>query len=353
VAESKIRQCSKLMAELGLTIAFAESATAGWLCSEFALTGESGSVLKGGIACYDADLKVSLLGVAQELIDHCTPESMEVTRAMTYCLAKLIPSDIKVTVTGLTTPGGSETEEKPVGTMFVFALIKGREAGFRKVFKGSCEDVIQQTIKATANLLINELKQINNNKHKSTIMATKTTKKAAPTANRTPEAESALKELFLDELKDIYWAEQHLAKALPKMAKNATSEDLKQAINNHLEETKNHITRVEQAFESIGEKAKTVKCLAMEGLLKEADELLSEVEKGTEVRDAAIISAAQKVEHYEIASYGTLKTLAVTLGYNDAQALFEETLAEEKNADALLTQVAENYVNEAAAAETA
>nr|WP_109607599.1 ferritin-like domain-containing protein [Mucilaginibacter oryzae] len=183
-------------------------------------------------------------------------------------------------------------------------------------------------------------------------MATKTSKKAVTAATRTPEAESALKELFIDELKDIYWAEQHLAKALPKMAKNATSEDLKQAINNHLEETKNHVARIEQAFESIGEKAKAVKCLAMEGLLKEADELLSETEKGTEVRDVAIISAAQKVEHYEIASYGTLKTLAGTLGYNDAQALFEATLAEEKNADALLTEVAENYVNEAAASET-
>lgn len=338
------------MAKLGLTIAFAESATAGWLCSEFALTNESGQVLKGGIACYDANLKVSLLGLHHELIDHFTPESMEVTREMAYRLSKVIPSDIQVAVTGLTTPGGSETMEKPVGTMFVFAVIGNREACFRKVFKGSCEEIIHQTITATADMLINEFQQINN-KHKSTIMATKT-KKAAAAASRTPEAESALKELFLDELKDIYWAEQHLAKALPKMAKNATSEDLKQTINNHLEETKNHVARLEQAFESLGEKAKAVKCLAMEGLLKEADELLSETEKGTEVRDVAIISAAQKVEHYEIASYGTLKTLAGTLGYSDAQALFEETLAEEKNADALLTQVAENYVNEAAAAET-
>lgn len=340
------------MAELGLTVAFAESATAGWLCSEFALAEESGKVLQGGITCYDADLKVSLLGVPRKLINQFTPESMEVTREMAYRLEKLIPSNIQVTITGLTTPGGSETKEKPVGTMFIFVRINGHEVGARKVFEGSCEEIIHQTISAVADLLINELQQIKNNKHKSTIMATKTSKKAVTAATRTPEAESALKELFIDELKDIYWAEQHLAKALPKMAKNATSEDLKQAINNHLEETKNHVARIEQAFESIGEKAKAVKCLAMEGLLKEADELLSETEKGTEVRDVAIISAAQKVEHYEIASYGTLKTLAGTLGYNDAQALFEATLAEEKNADALLTEVAENYVNEAAASET-
>jgi nicotinamide-nucleotide amidase len=157
MAESKISICSKLMAEQGLAIAFAESATAGWLCSEFALTEESGKVLKGGIACYDADLKVSLLQVPQELIDEFTPESIEVTREMARRLVKLIPSDIQVTVTGLTTPGGSETAEKPVGTMFVVALINGRETSFRKVFKGSCEQIIHQTIAATADLLMNAL----------------------------------------------------------------------------------------------------------------------------------------------------------------------------------------------------
>jgi ferritin-like metal-binding protein YciE len=183
-------------------------------------------------------------------------------------------------------------------------------------------------------------------------MPTKTNRGAAAAdASRTPEAESALKELFIDEIKDLYWAEKHLVAALPKMIKEATSEELKQTITNHLEETKNHVTRLESVFESIGEKAAAKKCLAMEGLLKEATELLSDTDKGTEVRDVAIISAAQKVEHYEIASYGTLRTLAGTLGFSEAQELFNATLAEEKNADRLLTQVAENYVNEAAAAE--
>ncbi|UOE50947.1 ferritin-like domain-containing protein [Mucilaginibacter sp. SMC90] len=178
-------------------------------------------------------------------------------------------------------------------------------------------------------------------------MKTKTSKNT----NRTPKEESALKELFVDELKDIYWAEKHLATALPKMIKGATSEDLKNTISTHLEETKGQITRLESVFESIGEKAAAKKCLAMEGLLKEATELLEDTDKGTEVRDVAIISAAQKVEHYEIASYGTLRTLAGTLGFTEAQKLLDETLGEEKNADSLLTQVAENYVNEAAAAE--
>src|ERR1700709_17275 len=181
-------------------------------------------------------------------------------------------------------------------------------------------------------------------------MPTKNNKTTAA-AGRSAEAESALKELFIDEIKDIYWAEKHLASALPKLIKGATSEDLKQTIATHLEETKNHVTRLESAFASLGEKAAAKKCLAMEGLLKEAEELLSDTDKGTEVRDVAIISAAQKVEHYEIASYGTLRTLAGTLGYGEAQGLLDETLAEEKNADSLLTQVAENYVNEAAAAE--
>ena len=183
-------------------------------------------------------------------------------------------------------------------------------------------------------------------------MPTKSNKKAvAASASRTPEAESALKELFVDEIKDIYWAEKHLAAALPKMIKGATSEDLKQTITTHLEETRSQITRLESVFASIGEKVVAKKCLAMEGLLKEATELLSDTDKGTEVRDVAIISAAQKVEHYEIASYGTLRTLAGTLGFSEAQSLLDETLAEEKNADSLLTQVAENYVNEAATAE--
>lgn len=163
---------------------------------------------------------------------------------------------------------------------------------------------------------------------------------------------NALQELFLDELKDIYWAEQHLVKALPKMSKGATSDELKNAIDEHIEQTKGHVARLEQVFESIGEKAKAVKCEAMEGLLKEATELLEETDKGTEVRDVAIISACQKVEHYEMASYGTLRSLAETLGYNDAQELLNQTLEEEKTADSLLTKVAKK-VNKLAMQEAA
>ncbi len=179
-----------------------------------------------------------------------------------------------------------------------------------------------------------------------------TTKTKAP-EQTTDVQDSALNELFLDELKDIYWAEKHLAKALPKMAKAATSDELRAAIENHLSETENQITRLEDAFASIGEKAVAVKCEAMAGLLKEGEEIISETEKGSVTRDAGIISAAQKIEHYEIASYGTLKTLASVLGYGEAAELLDSTLQEEKICDSLLTQIAEAGINQKSKTEKA
>lgn len=177
------------------------------------------------------------------------------------------------------------------------------------------------------------------------------TAKTTSPETTTEVTESALNELFIDELKDIYWAEKHLAKALPKMAKAATSDELREAITKHLAETENQITRLENAFEAIGEKAVAKKCLAMEGLLKEADEIVADTEKGSITRDAGIISAAQKVEHYEIASYGTLRTLALTLGYNEAAELLEATLKEEKTCDESLTALAESWINQTASSE--
>jgi len=151
-------------------------------------------------------------------------------------------------------------------------------------------------------------------------------------------------ELFLNELKDMYWAEKALVKALPKMAAKATSDELQEAIENHLSETEQQVERLEEVFELIGEEAKTKKCYAMQGLITEAQEIMEEAEEGM-VRDAAIISAAQKVEHYEIASYGTLKTFATVLGEDEVADLLEETLNEEKNADETLTEIAESSVN--------
>jgi ferritin-like metal-binding protein YciE len=170
---------------------------------------------------------------------------------------------------------------------------------------------------------------------------------APKSASQRKEAEDAsLKELFVDELKDIYWAEKALTKALPKMAKAATSEELRDALTSHLEETQGHIERLDKVFQSIGEKAVAKKCEAMAGLTKEADELVASTAKGTMLRDVAIISAGQKVEHYEWATYGTLKTLAKVLDFSDAEELLSETLEEEKAADSKLTEIAEGFVNE-------
>lgn len=152
--------------------------------------------------------------------------------------------------------------------------------------------------------------------------------------------ESKLMKLFEDSLKDIYWAEKALTKALPKMAKKATSEELIEAIENHLAETEGHVTKVEQVFEMIGKKAVAKKCEAMDGLIKEGEEIMKETEEGA-MRDAGIIAASQKVEHYEIASYGTLRTFAEILGLTDAASVLEEILDEEKACDEVLTGVAQ------------
>ncbi len=180
-------------------------------------------------------------------------------------------------------------------------------------------------------------------------MATNSKPKTAANSaeEKTPakkDAAKELKDLFEDSLKDINWAEKALVKALPKMQKNATDEKLKQTIEQHLTETEEHVSRLEAAFESIGLKAQAKKCDAMQGLLDEADSIVEEIEPGT-VRDAGIIAAAQKVEHYEIATYGTLAAFAKVLDEKDALKNLLATLEEEKNCDALLTQLADTNLN--------
>ena len=183
-------------------------------------------------------------------------------------------------------------------------------------------------------------------------MKTKTAKKNGNSSmshkkeNASSEAANGLRELFVDELKDIYWAEKTLTKAIPKMIKNASSEELVEALTNHLKETKGHVTRLEEVFNAIGEKAVAKKCEAMAGLVKEADEIMQASEEGV-VRDAGIILAGQKVEHYEIATYGTLRAFALTLGEDEAASILEETLNEEKAADEKLSEIADTINVEA------
>lgn len=154
----------------------------------------------------------------------------------------------------------------------------------------------------------------------------------------------SLKTLLEEELKDIYSAEKQLVKALPKMAKKATSEDLRAAIEEHLEVTQGHVERLEEVFETLGKTAKAKTCKAMQGLIEEATEIMEE-DADDAVMDAGIIAAAQKVEHYEIASYGAVRTWARLVGENEAAELLQETLDEEGEADKKLTELAENFVN--------
>ncbi len=163
--------------------------------------------------------------------------------------------------------------------------------------------------------------------------------------------DSRLEEFFHDELKDIYWAENHLVKTLPKMTKAASGEELKNAFTEHLEVTKEHVNRLNKVFELLGHKAEAKKCEAMEGITKEGESIIEDTEDGTATRDAGLIMAGQKVEHYEIATYGSLARIAKTLGHADVARILESTLAEEKQADESLTELAESSVNEDAAQE--
>ncbi len=170
--------------------------------------------------------------------------------------------------------------------------------------------------------------------------ATKNAGKITPKKN----AAKQLEDLFEDSLKDIYWAEKALTKAIPKMQKNATSQELKDALGNHLEETKNHVTRLEECFEAMGKKAQAKKCDAMEGLLEEGNGIMEETEPGP-VRDAGIISASQKIEHYEIATYGTLAAFAKVMDEKKCLKNLLATLEEEKKADEKLTDIADTNLN--------
>jgi ferritin-like metal-binding protein YciE len=166
------------------------------------------------------------------------------------------------------------------------------------------------------------------------------------------KAPKKLDELFHDTLKDIYYAEKKILSALPKMAKAAQNDDLRAAFEKHHTETEGQIERLEQVFELIEEKPQGKKCAAIEGILEEGQEIIKEF-KGSPALDAGLVSAAQAVEHYEIARYGTLRTWAEELGLNDAKELLQETLDQEEATDQALTELAESVVNQEAQAEAA
>ncbi len=170
-------------------------------------------------------------------------------------------------------------------------------------------------------------------------------------AKQPKDNDSRLEEFFHDELKDIYWAEKHLVKTLPKMQKAASSPHLKNAFVDHLDVTKRHVARLEEVFGILGKKPQAKKCDAMEGITKEGESIIEDTDAGSSTRDVGLILAAQKVEHYEIATYGGLAQLARTLGYTEIASILDTTLEEEKEADNNLTSLAENTINESAASE--
>ena len=173
----------------------------------------------------------------------------------------------------------------------------------------------------------------------------KSTTVKGPGISKSSLGSSSLEKFFHNSLKDLYWAEKNLLKTLPKMSKNATTEELQSALDEHLVQTEEHVNRLEKIFEMIGERAQAKKCEAMEGLIKEGETIMEETKEDSLTRDVGIIAAAQKVEHYEISSYGTLTVLAKTLGFNEAAELLAVTLEEEKQADIKLTSIAENNIN--------
>jgi ferritin-like metal-binding protein YciE len=164
---------------------------------------------------------------------------------------------------------------------------------------------------------------------------------------------SKLKEFFLEQLQDIYWAENKLVKTLPKMAEAAHSDELRGAFESHLAETEGHVTRIRQVFDLLGEKAEAKECPALKGIAEEGEDIIDETDEGTAQRDVGLIFAGQKAEHYEIATYGGLVQLAKDMGQDEIADLLQQTLAEEKKADEKLTELATNGINREAAQEVA
>lgn len=179
--------------------------------------------------------------------------------------------------------------------------------------------------------------------------ATRSSRMGTPSAGSSYQqefqGESHLEKFFLDQLKDIYYAENKIVQSLPKMAEATTTGELRDAFEDHLHQTQRHVKRLEKVFETIGQKAEGKKCEAMEGIAREVENIIGETEEGTLTRDAALIIAAQKVEHYEIATYGGLVQLAITMDLHDAADLLDKTLVEEEDTDARLTEIAENEIN--------
>jgi len=179
----------------------------------------------------------------------------------------------------------------------------------------------------------------------STMMPVGKSNKGKENEPKREKGSAPLEKFFIDSLKDIYYAEQKLTTAIPKMEEAATTEELKEAFNDHLHQTQKQVKRLEKVFNLVGKKAEGKKCEAIEGIIKEAESIIEETEEGTMTRDAALIIAAQKVEHYEIATYGGLVQLALTMDLKEVADILDTTLMEEEDTDHKLTEIAEAHIN--------
>ncbi len=200
---------------------------------------------------------------------------------------------------------------------------------------------MKQTSKATSSTSIRKSAPAK----KTTSQKTAAAKKAASASATNEKGASLLEKFFVDSLKDIYYAEKKLTTAIPKMEEAATTEELKEAFNDHLHQTQKHVKRLEKVFGLIGKKAEGKKCEAIEGIVKEAESIIEETKEGSMTRDAALIIAAQKVEHYEIATYGGLVQLALTMDLDQVADILDTTLMEEEDTDHHLTEIAEAHIN--------
>jgi len=180
---------------------------------------------------------------------------------------------------------------------------------------------------------------------RKTTSRTRSTRSASDARGSEQEQDNLLEKLFINMLKDTYWAEKHLVTALNTMQTVATTPELQDAFEDHKFITQKHVSRLEKVFRLLGEEPEAKKCEAMEGLTNEANAMIQETKEGTMTRDAALIIAAQKVEHYEIATYGSLVQVALTLGHDEAASILEKTLWDEEETDQLLTEIAETEVN--------
>jgi len=179
----------------------------------------------------------------------------------------------------------------------------------------------------------------------STAVSKSTTSTFKLNSSEQNKNESLLEKFFMDQLKDIYYAENKIVKSLPVLENACTTDELKEAFSDHRHQTQKHIQRLEKVFKLLNQKPEAKKCEAIEGIVKECESIINETEKGSMTRDAALIMAAQKVEHYEIATYGGLVQFAITMGKKDIAELLDKTLMEEEETDHLLTKIAEWHIN--------